>query len=172
MTLRTLRAAVDIGGTFTDLAIFDPETGEAAEFKASTTPSDFATGVLDAVAQADIEFGAIEQLVHGTTVVINAITQRRGATTALITTQGFRDALAIGRGNRPDMYNLRFHKPQPFVPRSLRFEVPERVTARGEVLTPLDLANLEPVIDACREQNVEAIAVCFLHSYAHPEHEL
>src|SRR5262249_55808908 len=114
---------------------------------------------------------AIGYLVHGTTVVINAITQRSGATTALVTTAGFRDALAIGRGNRPDMYNLKFHKPEPFVPRRLRFEVRERVAADGTVTTPIHLCDLDAVARACREQGVEAVAICFLHSYAHPEHE-
>jgi N-methylhydantoinase A len=167
-----LRVAVDIGGTFTDVVVFDSSTGQIFEAKASTTPADFAKGVLEAIEAGDVPPQSIAFLVHGTTVVINTITQRRGVKTALVTTQGFRDALAIGRGNRPDMYNLRFHKPEPFVPRSLRFEVPERVTACGEVLVPLDVADLDQVIVACRNQNMGAIAVCFLHSYAHPDHEL
>ena len=168
---QNLRIAVDIGGTFTDLVIFDESTGQTYETKASTTPSDFSRGVFDAISAGNVSPEAIMQLVHGTTVVINAITQRSGVKTALVTTAGFRDALAIGRGNRPDMYNLRFHKPEPFVPRSLRFEVAERVTSKGEVLHPFDETDLDPVISACREHNVEAIAICFLHSYAHPEHE-
>src|SRR5215212_11229685 len=118
-----LRVAVDIGGTFTDLVVFDPATGETFEAKASTTPDDFARGVFDAIAAGEVLPEAIAHLVHGTTVVINTITQRAGVTTALVTTAGFRDALAIGRGNRPDMYNLQFHKPEPFVPRRRRFEV-------------------------------------------------
>jgi N-methylhydantoinase A len=166
-----LRVAVDIGGTFTDLVVFDPATGETFEAKASTTPDDFARGVFDAIAAGDVAPEAVAHLVHGTTVVINAITQRAGVTTALVTTAGFRDALAIGRGNRPDMYNLQFHKPEPFVPRRLRFEVRERVSADGTVALPLELSDLDVIAAACREAGVEAIAVCFLHAYAHPEHE-
>ena len=171
MTAPSLRVAVDIGGTFTDLVIVDDETGQTYEAKASSTPADFANGVFDAIAAGDVDARAIDFLVHGTTVVINTITQRRGVKTALLTTAGFRDALAIGRGNRPDMYNLKFHKPEPFVPRSLRFEVAERVNARGDVLTPLVLSDLDAIAEACRNAKVEAVAICFLHSYAHPEHE-
>jgi N-methylhydantoinase A len=167
----SLQVAVDIGGTFTDLVVFDETTGATLESKTSTTPADFARGVLDAIRIGDVAAETIGYLVHGTTVVINAITQRAGVTTALVTTAGFRDALAVGRGNRPDMYNLKFHKPDPFVPRRLRFEVRERVAADGTVATPLHLCDLDRVAAACREQGVEAIAVCFLHAYAHPEHE-
>jgi N-methylhydantoinase A len=166
-----LRVAVDIGGTFTDLVVFDEADGTTFEAKASTTPADFAQGVLEAIRTGDVAPEAIGFLVHGTTVVINAITQRVGVTTALVTTAGFRDALAIGRGNRPDMYNLKFHKPDPFVPRRLRFEVRGRVAADGTVTTPLHLCDLEAVVEGCRQQGVEAVAICFLHSYAHPEHE-
>jgi N-methylhydantoinase A len=165
-----LRVAVDIGGTFTDLVAIDAD-GAVIEAKSSTTPGDFSIGVLDAIAAGEIDPRDIAALTHGTTVVINAITQRSGVKTALITTAGFRDALAIGRGNRPDMYNLRFHKPEPFVPRLLRFEVNERVTAHGDVLSPLDLAEIEPIASAIEQADVKAVAVCFLHGYAHPEHE-
>ncbi|MEA2595464.1 MAG: N-methylhydantoinase [Thermomicrobiales bacterium] len=171
MSEQRLRVAVDIGGTFTDLVVFDEASGQTFEAKASTTPADFAKGVLEAIRTGDVAPQAIDYLVHGTTVVINAITQRAGVKTALVTTAGFRDALAIGRGNRPDMYNLKFHKPEPFVPRRLRFEVRARVTADGTVVTPLHLCDLDEVVRSCQEQEVEAVAICFLHSYAHPEHE-
>lgn len=171
MSAQPLRVAVDIGGTFTDLVVFDEKTGTTFEAKASTTPANFAKGVLDAIRASEVSPEAIGFLVHGTTVVINAITQRAGVATALVTTAGFRDALAIGRGNRPDMYNLKFHKPEPFVPRRLRFEVRERVTADGTVSTPIHLCDLDAVATECRRQGVEAVALCFLHSYAHPEHE-
>jgi N-methylhydantoinase A len=163
--------AVDIGGTFTDVVVFDEASGAVWEAKASTTPRAFADGVLDAIHAGEIALAAVAALTHGTTVVINAITQRRGVKTALVTTAGFRDVLEIGRGNRPDMYNLKFHKPSPFVPRRLRFEVRERVSAGGEVWTPLAMDDLEAVATACEAEGVEAIAVCFLHAYAHPEHE-
>jgi N-methylhydantoinase A len=130
-----------------------------------------AQGILDAVAAAPVRLDEVAYFVHGCTVVINAITERTGAKTALVTTAGFRDVLEIGRGNRPDMYNLRFQKPVPFVPRYLRFEVRERVNHRGEVLVPLQLADLTPVVERCRAEAVAAIAICLLHSYAYPEHE-
>jgi N-methylhydantoinase A len=167
----TLRVATDIGGTFTDLVVVDSETGDVRIAKLSTTPRDLAQGVLDVIAAGDVEPAAIEELVHGTTVVINALTERTGARTALVTTSGFRDVLEIGRGNRPDMYNLVSRKPPPFVPRRHRFEVRERVDRHGSALVPLDHAGIEPLAAACERDGIEAIAVCLLHSYAHPEHE-
>ena len=108
---------------------------------------------------------------HGTTVVINALTERTGARTALLTTEGFRDVLEIGRANRPDIYNLRFRKQPPFVPRHLRFEVPERMNYKGEVVTPLDERAVAAVAERMRAAGVEAVAICFLHAYANPAHE-
>lgn len=166
-----LRVAVDIGGTFTDAVIFDPETNQVFEAKSSTTPDDFARGVFDALAVSEIDLTGIEHLIHGTTVVINAITQRTGVRTALVTTRGFRDALQIGRGNRPDMYNLRYHKPVPFVPRRLRFEVDERMLVDGTEETPLSLDQIDLIARVCEKESIEAIAVCFLHSYLWPDHE-
>jgi N-methylhydantoinase A len=167
----TVRVATDIGGTFTDLVAFDDESGAVTVAKASTTPSDLPAGVLAAVGAAGIPLDEVTTLVHGTTVVINALTERRGARTALVTTRGFRDVLEIGRGNRPDMYNLVSRKPLPFVPRRHRFEVEERVDRDGNVLVPLRVEDIEPVVAACRRDRIEAIAVCLLHSYAHPAHE-
>ena len=167
----TLRVATDIGGTFTDLVVVDAGSGEVRIAKVPTTPSDLAQGVLDVIAAGEVEPAAIEELVHGTTVVINALTERTGARTALVTTSGFRDVLEIGRGNRPDMYNLVSRKPPPFVPRRHRFEVRERVDRHGSILVPLDLAGAEPIAAACERDGIEAVAVCLLHSYAHPEHE-
>ena len=167
----TLRLATDIGGTFTDLVAFDEETGALTIGKASTTPDDLPQGILDAVAAANVAPEDVSELVHGTTVVINALTERRGARTALVTTQGFRDVLEIGRGNRPDMYNLVSRKPPAFVPRRHRFEVRERVDRHGVVLRPLALEDLAPVVAACERDGIEAVAVCLLHSYAHPAHE-
>jgi N-methylhydantoinase A len=166
-----VRVAVDIGGTFTDVVLFDEVSGAVSAAKVSTTPANFADGVLAAIHTGRIDPAAVVTFVHGTTVVINAITQRSGVKTALVTTAGFRDVLEIGRGNRPDMYNLKFHKPKPLVPRRLRFEVRERVGADGSVWTPLVTEDLEAVVDSCQVEGVEAIAVCFLHAYAHPKHE-
>ena len=171
MTRRNIRLAVDIGGTFTDLIAIDDSTGQIIDRKVPTTPKNYADGVLTAIAGSGIDPAAIAQLVHGTTVVINTITQRTGARVALVTTRGFRDALAIGRGNRPDMYNLRFHKPEPFVPRRFRFEVAERVLFDGTIESELDVAALDDIARTCIEEEIEAIAICFLHSYAHPGHE-
>jgi len=167
----SLRIATDVGGTFTDLVAFDEQTGNVIASKVSTTPSEFSRGVLASVEAADIDLAEASFFVHGCTVVINAITERKGARTALVTTKGFRDVLLIGRGNRPDMYNLRYHKPEPFVRRRLCFEVPERVDHHGAVLEPLDADALDVIADRCAELGVEAIAVCFLHSYANPDHE-
>ena len=165
------RLATDIGGTFTDLVYFDEETGALSVAKSLSTPDDLTRGVLETIDQAALNADAVDYFVHGGTTVINAITERTGAKTALVTTEGFRDVLEIARGNRPDLYNLRYRKEVPFVPRRLRFEVRERVDARGRVRVPLHLEDLDPVIEACRAQGVEAIAIQFLHSYAAPAHE-
>tara|TARA_Y100001934_G_C12379587_1_gene791507 strand:+ start:2938 stop:4968 length:2031 start_codon:yes stop_codon:yes gene_type:complete len=166
------RMAVDIGGTFTDLVHFDDQTGALVAEKSLTTPKDLTNGVLNSIKLADIESETITFFVHGGTTVINAITERKGAKTALITTKGFRDVLEIARGNRPDLYNLRFQKPKPFVPRRLRFEVEERLDASGKIIKPLSIKELEDIVRICISENVEAIAVVFLHSYSSPQHEI
>ncbi len=163
------RVAVDIGGTFTDLVYLDEESGEVGVAKSSTTPGRFQDGVMDTLEQAGVDEVAF--FAHGTTVIINAITERRGARTALITTRGFRDILEIQRGNRPDLYNLLYAKPRPFVPRRLRLEVTERVSYKGEVLVPLDEDDLCRAVEEARRQGAEAVAVAFLHAYANPVHE-
>ena len=165
------RLATDIGGTFTDLVYFDEETGALSVAKSLSTPDDLTRGVLDTVDQAALDADAVDYFVHGGTTVINAITERTGAKTALVTTEGFRDVLEIARGNRPDLYNLRYRKEVPFVPRRLRFELRERVDAKGRVRVPLHLEDLDSVVEVCRAQGVEAIAIQFLHSYAAPAHE-
>ena len=130
------RLASDIGGTFTDLVYFDAARGTLGTAKSLTTPGDLTQGVLDTIALSRLSPSEVDFFVHGGTTVINAITERKGARTALITTAGFRDVLEIQRGNRPDLYNLRFEKERPFVPRLLRFEVRERVDSTGKVLVP------------------------------------
>ncbi|MFC2077795.1 hydantoinase/oxoprolinase family protein [Candidatus Bipolaricaulota bacterium] len=166
------RLAIDIGGTFTDLVALDEATGEITLQKALTTPRRFSDGVIDTVRQSKLEPERITQFVHGTTVVINALTERLGARVALITTRGFRDVLEIQRANRTDMYNLFYEKPRPFVRRRYRFEVTERVNHRGDVLIPLDEDDVATVARLCAQEEIEAIAVCFLHAYANPTHEL
>src|SRR5262249_3003949 len=147
----TIRAATDVGGTFTDLVYFytDPETGaqEIVTAKADTTPPDFEQGVLNVIEKGGVSLAEIVHLAHGTTVVINARTERRGVVTALITTEGFRDVLEIARGNRPDFFNLHYEKPPPFVPRRLRREVPGRLTQDGRERAPLDVGGLPEILD-------------------------
>src|SRR2546426_932965 len=168
----SLRVATDIGGTFTDLVFFDEDATATGLAKALTRPGDLAQGVLDTITLANLSTDAFRYFIHGCTVVINAITERKGVKTALVTTRGFRDVLEIGRGNRPDLYNMRFEKPRPFVPRHLRFEVEERVDQHGKVLKPLRMEDVEQVVRRCRGAQVQAIAVCYLHAYANPDHEL
>lgn len=166
-----LALAIDIGGTFTDLAAVDRRTGDLVLAKADSTPSRLQEGVLSALERSGLDAHDVGAFVHGTTVVINAVTERRGAWTALVTTEGFRDVLEIGRANRPDLYNLSYRKPEPFVPRRLRFEVRERISHRGEVLVPLDEGDVDRVAERMRELDVDAVAICFLHSWTNPEHE-
>lgn len=172
-----MRVATDIGGTFTDLVSFevDKKTGMSVGVKVSksdTTPGNFEQGILDAIVKGDINLNEVNFFAHGTTVVINALTERKGAKTALITTKGFRDVLEIARCNRPDLFNFNFVKQPPFVPRYLRFEVDERINYKGEILRELDVSNLSKIVEICKKENVEAIAVCLLHSYKNPIHEI
>jgi len=166
-----VKLATDIGGTFTDLVYLDEATGTLGLAKTASTPPDFERGVMDAVTKSGLDPARVDAFVHGATVIINALTERKGAKTALVTTEGCRDVLEIGRANRPDIYNLRFRKQPPFVPRELRFEVRERLSYKGDVLVPLDLASVDAVAAKLREAAVEAVAVCFLHSYANTAHE-
>lgn len=169
-----LRVATDVGGTFTDLVYLHTRaegTTEVGTAKSDTTPPDFEQGVMDVFHQADIDASAVNFFAHGTTVIINAITERKGAKTGLITTEGFRDILEIARGNRPNFFNLNYQKPKPFVPRYLRRELPGRISYKGEELKPLDLSGLPAILDDFRAEGVEAIAICFINSYANSIHE-
>lgn len=165
------RVATDIGGTFTDLVELDEESGKLSFAKSSTTPRDLAQGVMNVIDRGAVELGNVTALAHGTTVVINTLTERTGAKTGLVTTRGFRDILQIARGNRPDMYNLVPQKLAPFVPRRYRYEVTERVDRHGTVLEPLALDEIDAIAEAIAAAELEAVAVCFLHAYTHPEHE-
>ena len=171
----TVRVATDVGGTFTDLVFFrsDPATGqqEIITAKSDTTPPNFEQGVLNVIRKGGVEIDEIDFLAHGTTVVINALTERKGVKTALITTQGFRDSLEIARGNRPDFFNLHYKKPEPFVPRYLRREVPGRLNHKGEERFPLDLSGLPDILEGFKAEGVQGVAICLLHSYANPAHE-
>jgi len=165
-----MRIAVDIGGTFTDLVAVDDQ-GQIYRSKSLTTPDDLARGIRDCLNGAKIDASQASFFVHGSTVTINAVLERKGARTGLITTQGFRDVYEIGRGNRPEGYNLFFKRPVPLVPRDLRLEVDERLYATGEVLKPLDEQSADATIGALKAAGVESVAVCLLHAYANPVHE-
>jgi N-methylhydantoinase A len=169
------RAGVDIGGTFTDLTLVDDETGRLWVGKVLTTPSDPSIAVHEGLThllrQTGVDAEQIRSIVHGTTLVTNAIIQRRGAKTALLTTRGFRDAIEIGKESRYDVYDIFLELPRPLVPRRLRREVSERVLDDGSVLEPLDSRLLEEDVRALQRQGVEAVAVCLLHSFKNPSHE-
>lgn len=168
------RVATDVGGTFTDLVAFetrDDGTMEIVTAKSDTTPPDFETGVLNVLKKGGIDAETVNFMAHGTTVVINALTERKGVKVGLITTEGFRDVLEIARGNRPDFFNLHYEKPAPFVPRHLRAELPGRMTYMGDERAPLDLSALPEILDEFRAEGVEAVAVCLLHAYANTAHE-
>ncbi|HUB94583.1 MAG TPA: hydantoinase/oxoprolinase family protein, partial [Stellaceae bacterium] len=159
------------GGTFTDLVAFDHDTRKVAYTKSPTTYANFVDGILDCLAKAKIEPAEANFFNHGTTLVINSLIQRRGAKTALVTSAGFRDVLEIARANRPDPFDLHYQRDEPLIPRELRFEVPERVDAKGAVVTPLDLAALHRVADELKRLEIEAVAVFFMSSYLDPAHE-
>jgi N-methylhydantoinase A len=168
----TINVATDVGGTFTDLVGYNRRTGQLTVAKDSTTPQDFSRGILSALAKSGVPPGSVKKyFANGSTVVINALTERKGVRTALFTTRGFRDVLEIQRSNRPDIYNFTYTKPPAFIPRELSFEVRERLDADGQVLEDLDLADLPAHIRRCKERDVEAIAVCFLNAYANGAHE-
>jgi len=169
------RIGVDIGGTFTDLVLVDETTGAVRVGKLLTTPKEPAQAVEQGVAALLHEAGrapaTVGAVIHGTTLATNALIERKGARTGLLTTAGFRDALEIGREGRYDMYDLFIDPPAPLVPRQLRLEVTERMLADGSVLTPLDASSAREAIGALVTQGVEAIAICLLHAYRNPAHE-
>ena len=170
------RIGVDIGGTFTDGTLVDSISGKVSTSKVLTTPSDPSSGFISAVQKlldldGNVATDAIEHVVHATTVATNAIIEGKTAKTAFVTTEGFRDMLEIARQIRPSLYDLQFEKPAPLVPRQLCFEVPERLDAKGQVVTPLDEKALAEVVEQIAESGVEAVAVCLLHSYRNPDHE-
>jgi N-methylhydantoinase A len=163
--------AVDIGGTFTDLVACDVETGSVAYTKSPTTYGELGEAIFDCIRKTRLNASEAAFVKHGTTLVINALLQRSGSKTALLTTQGFRDVLEIGRGNRTQPFNLRFQREAPLVPRELRFEVTERMEASGRVRVPLAVEQLAGLADALKAQDVRALAISFLNAYANPEHE-
>lgn len=165
-----MRVATDIGGTFTDLVAVDDQ-GKTILTKSHTTPPNFEEGVIKVIQKSGVCPQEIKDFIHGTTTIINALTERKGAKTALITTKGFRDVLEITRCNRPDLFNMVFAKPRPFIPRYLRKEVEERVSFDGKVVTPLNEEDIKAAVEYFKKEKVEAIAVCYINSYANDEHE-
>jgi N-methylhydantoinase A len=163
--------AIDIGGTFTDLVGFDDKAGRFVEAKSLTTPHELTQGILDCLRKSGLKATAIDELIHGSTTAINTLIERKGAKTGLIVTSGTRDVYIVGRGNRPEAYNLFFHRHQPLVPRHLTREVEERMLGSGEVFRPLNKASVKAACEALAAEGVEAIAVCLLHSYVDPSHE-
>jgi len=167
-----VRAAVDVGGTFTDVCALDEDTGELIFVKDSTTPKDFSVGVMNTIRKSGVEGDRIKRFVAtGSTMVINAITERKGVKTGLITTKGFRDILEIQRSNRTDMYNFMYKKPEPLVPRFLRTEVRERVAADGSVIEQLQEEDLQEVSSLFKREGVRSVAICLYNSYANASHE-
>src|SRR5262245_8033868 len=169
------RLGVDVGGTFTDLVLVAPD-GVARTCKVLSTTADYAHAIIAGVRQLTTEAGIpardIGEIIHGTTVATNAILERRGARTGLLTTEGFRDLLEIGRLRLSRLYDLDFERPSPLVPRRWRREIRERMNHRGEVVTPLDREGAAAAIERLLAEGVESIAVCFLHAYANPAHEV
>jgi N-methylhydantoinase A len=166
-----IRLAADIGGTFTDVAVFDEHTGALAFGKTLSTPQRLVDGIDKGVEKARSDFRSAGLFLHGSTVAINTILERTGARTALLITEGFRDIYEIGRINRPDAYNLFFRKHVPLVERALRFEVKERVLADGEIERPLDEDEIAALGERLKKLGIEACAILFLNCYARPDHE-
>ena len=169
------RIAIDIGGTFTDIALL-ADAGLIHQSKISSTPADPSVAVIEGVGQLLAELsippGAIAEVLHGTTVGSNTILQRKGAKTGLITTRGFRDVLEIGRIRMPDMFDLTWEKPKPLVPRRHRMEVTERMAADGSTVEPLSEAGVISAGKALVAEDIEAVAIAFINSYRNPAHEL
>ena len=170
----TFRVGADIGGTFTDLVLVDA-SGKVATRKVSSTPDNYSRaivdGVLELMAEHDVEAARMSELVHASTIATNAILELKGAKTALLTTRGFRDVLEMRRLRIPVLYDLQYRKPPPLVPRRLRLEIDERLGARGVVLKSLDEKSVDAAIAVLREEGVAAVAVALLHSYADARHE-
>ncbi|MGO9119765.1 MAG: hydantoinase/oxoprolinase family protein [Desulfomonilaceae bacterium] len=172
---RPFRLGCDIGGTFTDFVLVNDETGTFSIYKCLTTPSDpsdaVETGILALKEQTPDFVPEVAEIIHGTTLVINAIIERKGARTGLITTKGFRDVLELGREIRYDAYDIFSEYPPPLVPRALRVEVDERIASDGRVLCPLNIDQAKQALRSLQEAEVESVAICLINSYENPEHE-
>ena len=176
MVEKIYRLGCDIGGTFTDFVLLNDRTGEILTYKCLTTPKDPSDAVEHGIRQMEKKTPGfvqnLDEVIHGTTLVINSIIERKGAKTGLITTRGFRDVLEIGRSIRYSTYDVFAEFPKPLIPRHLRFEVDERIRSDGSVLKPLDPDEARQVVRALLDQGVESIAVCLINSFENPAHEL
>jgi N-methylhydantoinase A len=165
------RIAVDIGGTFTDIVLVDDERAEIITDKVRSTPRDIGRAVFEAIAKIDVDMREVSLFVHGTTVGLNTVVQRKGSRVGLITTNGFTDVLEMGRGDRKELYGYLWRKPEPLVPREFRMGIDERMNHLGQIVKDVDRHEVEDVVHRLKESGVEAVAVCFLHSYANPSNE-
>jgi N-methylhydantoinase A len=175
MVFMTFILGVDVGGTFTDLALFEQDTGRLVLAKVPSTPADHSLGVIagiqELIREPGIDPRSITFLIHGTTVATNAILENKGVSTALLATEGFVDILDIVRQDRPKLYDWRAMRPEPLVPRSQRWEVMERVLFDGREARPLDETQVREIARRIKRLGLTSVAVCYLHSYANPDHE-
>ena len=167
----SLKVGIDIGGTFTDLVVFDDEQNGMLIAKTPSVSDNYSAGVITALNELIDDYSRIELLINGTTAPLNAFLERKGARTALVTTKGFGDVYIIRRSNRVRMYDLHYCHPEPLVPRALTFEVEERLNAKGDVVTPLNEDDLAAIVPGLRNAGIESVAICFVHSYVNPAHE-
>src|SRR5262245_50804775 len=169
------RIGVDVGGTFTDFTVFGETEGKVWFFKVPSTPHDpseaIQTGVRQIIETLKLDPKDISHLGHGTTVATNMIIERRGVQTGLLTTKGFRDALEVARQVRPSLYDYSVRKPDPLIERANRLEVNERLDSHGEVVDPLDQAQLDKSVQKLQANGIKSVAICFMHSYLNPAHE-
>jgi N-methylhydantoinase A len=170
----SFRVGVDIGGTFTDVIIVGTD-GSFRQIKVPSTPSQFEQAIVRGVSQllrdTNLQPETLSTVIHGTTIATNALLEGRGTATALLTTQGFRDVLELGRLRYPALHDLSWEKPKSLVPRRYRLEVAERINAKGEIEQPLDLDQVADLVVKVRQQGIQSIAVCFINSYINPLHE-
>ena len=170
------RIGVDVGGTFTDFTLFEEKKNDLFNFKTPSTPAEPAeaveTGLIYLIKKYSIDPSTIQYLGHGTTVALNMLLERRAKPIGLITTKGFRDVLEIGRQTRPNLYNYEIKRPEPLAKRSHRVEIPERIDADGMVTLPLDHEEVEQAALKFMRDGIDAIAICFLHSYKNANHEI
>ena len=167
----SLKIAIDIGGGFVDLVAWDEEKGETFWSKAQVTLNDLDQCVAKVFELSKVDAKHVSQLLHGQTLVINAILQRKGAKIGLITTEGFRDILALQRSNRRDIFNLRYRKPEPFIPRERRLEVKERTLTDGRIYREIDPKQLREAYQTLLRQGVKGVAICFINSFRNPANE-